>query len=221
MNTDYAHQVKTAFGITLVISAVASALLGSLVVLHGEAGFLGRIILPMCFIGIGASACGLACAALATRGRWALPAVGIVLALAGAGLLSFGLWMEDISRDYLSAEYWTRTWSVAILALACAHLAALSLGRLAPRFVWLLGVAYVLIPVAASSLVLLLNGVDDAPWLGEILLVTLHLNFAVTILIPVCHWLSRGSVSSAAPKRHRETPLCATSRWPALDESRF
>jgi hypothetical protein len=186
MNT--AQQVKSAFIFALVASVVLGAAAAIFEVLHGPTQLLRQVI-HTCTIMVAASACGLACACLAVRGGRALPSAGIVLALAAAVLLTGSVW-----ADRVPDEYWQAACSVSIFAIACGHLAVLSLARLASWRRWTLALAHVLVIGIACVYVLSILGCSFALWVWQLVSIMMILDVAVTILIPYYHWRSRDFV---------------------------
>jgi hypothetical protein len=188
MNNVQGIDVKKAFLCSLVISVVLSALLGIFAILAGNAGwFEVRVLLTTVTISA-ASICGLANGAfLATKRGIALPAAGIALALIGAGLLICGIWAIPNSEFY-----WKLTVSVAVFAVACGHLALLSMARLAQGFRWSLRTAYVVIFGVATLIVgLIVSDVHGGnTGIFQLLAVAAITDAAITILIPIFHWLS-------------------------------
>jgi hypothetical protein len=187
MSASQPSEIKKLFLYTLIGSVLLSAVLGILAILSGSWGWLQVRILLTTVIISGASICGLACAAyLATNGGRVLPAIGIVLALAGAATLIAGMWI-----DVGSAGYWKVAASVSVFAVACGHLALLSMARLADWFWWSLVVAYVVIFGVASLIVALIWIEPDGSGVFKLVGVAAIVDAAVTIVIPIFHWLSR------------------------------
>jgi hypothetical protein len=194
--------VKKAFLYALIVSVVLSAILGILAILSGTWGeFQIRVLLTTIVISA-ASVCGLANGALlATKRRNVLPIAGIALALGGAAMLIGGIWTGVASQGY-----WKLAVSLGIFAVACGHLALLSMARLAQWFQWSLVTAYLVIFGVASLIVFLI--ITDFHGSGEglfqLLAVAAIIDAAITVLIPVFHWLSRGQFAleggSTAPE---------------------
>ncbi len=194
--------VKKAFLYSLIVSVLLSAFLGILAILTDSWGwFEVRIILTSVIIS-GASICGLACGAyLATKRGQALPLAGITLALVGAAMLIGGMW--TLVRPEV---YWKLTVSISVFAVACGHLALLSMVRLAGWFRWSLVVAHVVIFGVASLIVLIMlteyhgSGMVQLLWVGTII------DSAVTVLVPIFHWLSRVEVVPENRSTHQASP---------------
>lgn len=189
MNTAYAYYVRSAFIFAVVASVVLGALGMSAQILWGSEQLLSQFNWT-CVIMAAAGACGLACASLAVRGGRALPVAGILLILSATALLIGYVWISDVS-----VEYWQITCCFSIFALASGHLAALSLARVAPRHMWSMVLAYLLvIGVACVAALRIL----EYPWSAGIdqpLSIMIILDVAVTILIPFFHWWSRESAA--------------------------
>jgi hypothetical protein len=81
--------------------------------------------------------------------------------------------------------------------VACAHLCLLSLARLADWFRWSLTVAYVAILLVASLIVLLIfiEPASNSDGMMRLLAVAAIIDAAITILVPIFHWLSREHVA--------------------------
>ena len=187
---------KKAFLYALIISILLSAILGILAILAGNWGwFQVRVLLTTVTISA-ASVCGLANGAfLATKRGTFLPLAGIAVTLVGATLLIGGIWAEVQSENY-----WKLAGSLAIFAVASGHLALLSMARLAQRFEWSLIMAHVVILGVASLIVLLIvtEYHGKATGVFQLLAVAAIIDAAITILVPVFHWLSREQLSGHA-----------------------
>jgi hypothetical protein len=141
----------------------------------------------------GASICGLACGGCMRRGHRVLPMAGLVLAPIAAALLLFGMWVEVDSEFY-----WKIAATLSFYAVACAHLSMLFMANLAAGYRWAYLVAYQLVfglatLLAAGVIFELFDG--DRYWratAGISILVA-----AVTLLIPVFHYMSREVVAAA------------------------
>lgn len=188
MNTAQAQQVKAAFIFVLIVSVLLGAL-GAIAVILGATMDLLYQVIQTCLIMTMASACGIACASLAIRGGRTLPLAGIALALTAAALQTYSVWGDDVSIEFGKLIY-----CVSIFAVAGGHLAALSLARLAPRHLWSLVMAYVLIIGVASLWALRILDYAWTPWMDQLHSILMILDLAVTILIPIFHWRSRDLV---------------------------
>jgi hypothetical protein len=191
MSASHPFEIKKLFLYILIGSVLLSAVLAILAILSGSWGWLQIRILLTTVIISGASICGLACAAyLATNRGRVLPVVGIALALAGAAMLIAGLLI-----DVRSAGYWKEAASVSVFAVACGHLALLSMARLADWFMWSLVVAYVVIFGVASLIVALIWIEPVGSGVFKLVGVAAIVDAAITIVIPIFHWLSRPDLS--------------------------
>jgi hypothetical protein len=143
----------------------------------------------------GASICGLACGGCMMRGRRVLPTIGLLLSVASAGLTLFGIWAspwQGPSNWEFWEVYWKFTAVVIFYALACAHLSMLLMARLDGVYRWAYLVAYYLILGLATVLsfgVALEFFEKEGYWrlTGALSILVA----AITLLVPVFHWLSR------------------------------
>jgi hypothetical protein len=185
----------TKFSLRLFIaSIVATAVLGlyALAIPSDNWEFEIKAILTTVII-TGASICGLACGGCLRRGHRVLPTAGLVSTPIAAALLLFGIWVEVDSE-----LYWKTTATLSFYAVACAHLSMLFMANLAGGYRWAYLVAYQLVfglatLLAAGVVFDLLEG--DRYWratAGISILVA-----AVTLLIPVFHYMSREIVAAA------------------------
>jgi hypothetical protein len=140
-----------------------------------------------------ASICGLACGGCLSRGHRVLPTAGLILTPTSALLLLAGMW-----ADFDSETYWKIASSLAFFAVACAHLSMLFMANLAGRYRWAYLVAYQLVFGLAA---LVTVGVvfeyfdEDGYWrlTGAVSILVA----AITLLIPVFHYMSREVVAIA------------------------
>jgi hypothetical protein len=193
MNDAQGFPVKKAFLYALIGSVGLSALLGILAILSGRFGWFEiRILLTTTTIAA-ASICGMACGAyLATKQGRILPLAGIALTLLAAVMVINGIWVEVISEGY-----WKLAASASVFAIACAHLALLSMARLAEWFRWSLVAAYIAIFGVASLIVLMILGESHGVGMFQLLGVASIIDAAITIVIPILHRLSRAEVAAA------------------------
>jgi hypothetical protein len=139
-----------------------------------------------------ASICGLACGGCLKRGHRVLPTAGLVLTPIAAILLLLGMWIE-IESEF----YWKLAGIVAIFAIACAHLSMLFMANLAGAYRWAYLAAYQLVfGLAALVTVGIIFELfeHDRFWRltgGVSILVA-----AITLLIPVFHYMSRELVAT-------------------------
>jgi hypothetical protein len=139
----------------------------------------------------GASVCGLACGGCLTRGHRILPTAGLVLTGLSACMLLVGVWAKVDSENY-----WKTTASLAIFAVACAHLSMLFMANLAGSYRWAYLVAYQLILGLATLLVAgLVFGFFDNEGYWRLTGVLSILVAAITLMIPVFHRFSREEVA--------------------------
>jgi hypothetical protein len=143
----------------------------------------------------GASICGLACGGCMRRGHRVLPTAGLILTPVAAALLLFGMWVEIDSEIY-----WKAAATLSFYAVACAHLSMLFMANLAGGYRWAYMVAYQLVfglaTLLAAGVIFELFDDGDHYWratAGVSILVA-----AITLLIPVFHYLSREVVAAAA-----------------------
>jgi hypothetical protein len=147
----------------------------------------------------GASICGLACGGCMMRGRRVLPTIGLVLSVVSAGLALVGIWASpwDGPSNWDFWEiYWKFTAVLAFYAIACAHLSMLLMARLDGMYGWAYLVAYYLILGLATVLsfgVALEFFEEEGYWrlTGALSILVA----AITLLVPVFHWLSRKSAA--------------------------
>ncbi len=214
MNAIEGALVKRTFLYALIASVAISAGLGILAILAGDWGWLEiRVLLTTVTIAA-ASICGLGCGAyLAVGGKGPVPLAGIALAIAAAALVLIGLWAE------IGGEaYWKLAASVCVFGVACAHLSLLSMARLAPSFRWSLVAAYVTILAVATLIVVMILGEPRSDAMFRLLAVAAIFDAAITILVPVFHWLSRSP--SGAPVGTPDEPASGGEavRIQAIDE---
>ena len=130
-----------------IISIIATALAGAAAIAVPSGGWLAeaKVLLTTATIAA-ASICGLACGGCLSRGHTVLPIAGLVLTTIAAALVLIGLWPEIDSEIY-----WKVTASLAIFAIACAHLSMLFMANLAGPYRWAYIIAYQLILGLASA----------------------------------------------------------------------
>jgi hypothetical protein len=192
MHPAHDFPVKKTFLYFLIVSVLLSAVLGILAILSGTWGeFQVRILVTSVIIS-GASICGLACGTyLATKRGRLLPLAGIALALVAAAMIIAGVWIHVLQTD----AYLKFAVSISVFAVACGHLALLSMARLAEWFVWSIVAAHVVIFGVASLIVLLIVTDPHGTGMFQLLGVAAIIDAAITILIPVFHWLSRSELA--------------------------
>ena len=196
MREKSALPIKKSFLYCLIISVAIAAAVGISAILSGDFGEVEiRILLTTLTVSAG-SMCGLACwAYLASRRGKILPLAGIALTFAGFSMILIGIWGEVDSE-----EFWKVTASAGVFAVACAHLALLSLARLAQWFQWSLVVAHIVVFGVASLIVFLIFTFSEGEKEGmfRLLAVAAIVDAAITLLIPIFHRLSR-SAQPATP----------------------
>jgi hypothetical protein len=190
MASDRFSRLTRWFLYLLIGSIGIGAVLAIWIVLAGNWGwFEARVLLTAGVVAAG-SVVGMACGAAISRSRAGfVPAAGIGLAVLGSVLLIVGMWIE-IDSD----GYWRSAASVCIVAAATAQVALLSLARLAPARQWIQLAAYgVALAFAALIVGVILFTLDDDATL-RILAVVGILDAAMTLLVPVIHFLDRRAV---------------------------
>jgi hypothetical protein len=142
----------------------------------------------------GASICGLACGGCLSRGQRALPIVGLALTAIAAVLLMVGMWAE-VNSEW----YWKATIVASIYAVGCSHLSMLFLADLAPRYRWSYIVAYQLILGLATLLaaITVFELMDRYENLWRLTGALSILVAAITLLVPVFHYMSREELAAA------------------------
>lgn len=197
MYQSQAFPAKKAFLYALIGSVALSAVLGVAAIFSQNFGwFQIRILLTTVTIAA-ASICGLACGAYRAtdRGR-ILPLCGLALTLLAAAMIIAGMWLEIASPGY-----WKFAASAAVFAIACAHLALLSMARLSEAFQSSLVVAYAAIfGVAAIIVLMIVGGTHGIPDAGmfRLLGVATIVDAAITLVIPILHRLSKAEVAAAS-----------------------
>ena len=177
-----------------MVSIVLSALIGAAAIAMPndnwwhELRILGTTATIAC-----ASVCGLACGACLQRGHRVLPTAGLILTPIAALLMLVGIW-GDISDD----SYWKLTVSCCFYAVACAHLSMLFLARLAGAYRWTFLIAYQLILGLATLLTLgiAFELFDNHEPYWRLTGVVSVLVGAVTLLVPVFHFMSRSTIEA-------------------------
>jgi hypothetical protein len=183
-----------------IISIIATALMGAAAIAIPSDDWLAvaKVLMTTATIAA-ASVCGLACGGCLSRGHKVLPIAGLVLTAVSAALLLIGMW-----PDIQSELYWTLTWSLAIFAVACAHLSMLFMANLAGAYRWAYIIAYQLILGLAALLVAAIISeslfhkslIDNENYIRFTGVVSVAVA-AITLLVPVFHFLSRDQVGAA------------------------
>lgn len=173
----------------LIVSVVASALIGIGVILFREFGELETRILLTTFTITVASILGLACGANLElkRGR-ILPIVGIFFSITGAFLCMVMIWKAE--SDAITLGKLTLT--AVMIATLCAHLSLISMAWLDTRFKWSYYVVMAADFILTAILLIILwfepesSGDMTARIIGVLSIVIA----ALTIMTPVFHKLS-------------------------------
>lgn len=191
---------------SLIVSVIATAVLGIIAVLGNRFDDLTvRILLSSVVVSI-ASLASLTCATLLERRpRHPLAVAGIALAVAAAGLILVGLWARINATDY-----WRVAGSTGVVAIASAQICLLWLARPAKRFEWVQWAAFAVWYGLAGIIVWVIFGEPPEEMIWRPLSVLAILSGAVTIVVPVLHKLNSGADEAAArPASNRMTcPHC-------------
>jgi hypothetical protein len=178
-----------------IVSICATAFVGVFALTWpGEIGNLEIKILLTTLVIAAASICGLACGGCLTRGHTILPIAGLALTGISACLLIFGLWVEVDSEIF-----WRLSASLSFFAVACAHLSMLFLANLAGAYRWAYLLAYQLILGLAALLAAAMfyeELFDNESYIRFTGVVSI-LVAAITLLIPVFHYMSREQFAAA------------------------
>jgi hypothetical protein len=152
-----------------------------------------RIILTTAAIA-GASVCGLACGGCMGRGHRVLPTAGLVLTTLATVLLLIGIWAE-INAD----AFWKTTLPLIFFAVACAHLSMLFMANLAGRYRWAFLFAYQIVfgLAALLSVGMISEKLFDNDSYMRCVGVMSVLVAAITLLVPVFHYMSYEKIAAA------------------------
>ncbi len=191
---------------SLIISVIATAVLGIVAVLGNRFDDLTvRILLSAVVVSV-ASLASLTCATLLERRpRHPLATGGIALAVAAAALILVGLWAHINATDY-----WRVAGSAGVVAIATAQICLLWLARPAARFAWVQWAALAVWYGLAGIIVWTIWGDPPEEMIWRPLSVFAILSGAVTIIVPVLHKLNSGAdAASPLPSSNRMTcPHC-------------
>jgi hypothetical protein len=178
---------------SLIVSVVATALLGIVAVLANQLNNTTVKVLLTSLIVAVASLATLTCAALMERGH-AKPLAysGMILSILGATLAIIGMWANIDSNNY-----WRTTASTSVVGIFSAHICLLWLAHLAPRFNWVKWSALVVIYALAGVIVWAIVGEPSEDVIWRPLAVLGILGGAVTIVVPVLQKLSGPSETAA------------------------
>jgi len=187
---------------SLIVSVIATALLGIVAVLLNRFDDLtARILLTSVVISI-SSLASLTCATLLERrARHPLAIAGIVLSVLAGALIVVGLWAR-----INASEYWRFTGSLGAVAICSAQICLLWLARPAPRFAWVQWAVFAIWYGLATIVVWMIYGEPSEELIRRPLSVVAILAGTVTIVVPVLHKLN----SSSAPTGVDTVTLHAT-----------
>jgi hypothetical protein len=189
-----AHSFRRPLLYALIGSVIAAAVLGiALVLLNTWGWFEIRVILTTITIAV-ASVVGLACDLSRTpRGTNALPIAGLTLTTIAAVMILLGMW-----ADINSETFWKTTASIAIFAVAAAHVSLLSIARLAGNFRWVYFIACQIIFGLAILLVAIIFFEIDVDRTFRFVAALAILDAAVTLIIPILHRIGKTHPQSRA-----------------------
>jgi len=194
--------------IVLVVSVAASAVVGIVSLIAGDFGQTESKVLLTSLCVTGASILAMACGAALDRARNpAVPVVGILLAVAGFGLVIVLVWLEGMQENG-----WKTAATLLVFATSAAHASLLSLARLPPVHAWLRICAIAASVQLASLVSFALWGEFEEDWILRTMGVLAILLCAFTILVPVVQRFGR---TKALPGSGREAwirycPSCRT-----------
>ncbi|QDV45966.1 hypothetical protein Enr13x_58700 [Stieleria neptunia] len=171
----------------LIGSVLLSALLGIVLVLRGNWGWLEvRVILTTVIIAV-ASVCGLACDLSRTpSGFNAMPKSGLVLTAVTTVLLLFGIWCEIGSE-----AYWKTTTVLISIGVATIHVSLLSIAKLANRFRWVYFIGSQIIFGLALLIAAVIVFEINSELLWRFLAAHSIVVAAISIVIPILHRISK------------------------------
>jgi hypothetical protein len=207
---------------TVAASIGLSATVGIFVLILGGSSDLDFCVLLTTLTVSAASIGALCCAAVfESKHKRALPLAGMVLVVAGAGLLIVGVW-----ADPNSSSYWRVTYSVSVLGVATVHLCLLSLARLAKRHAWSMLLAYVLVYGLALALTIIIWRMIHGEGMFRFAGVLSILVAVISIAVPVLHKLSSAQQAIEMPEAAQGDsgaarllcPLCGAEQTHPLGE---
>lgn len=177
-----------------IVSIVVTAVIGiAAISIPGSLRWYEIKILLTTLTIAAASVCGLASGGCLSRGHTILPVSGLVLTGITAVLFLVGIWSEPRAETF-----WKTSFVLLFYAVACAHLSMLYMANLAGSYRWSYLVAYQLILGLATLLAvgIVFEFIEtEAYW--RFTGVVSILVAAITLLIPVFHYLSRDIVAAA------------------------
>lgn len=171
----------------LIASVILGALLGIVLVLRNQWGWLEvRVMLTTVIIAV-ASVCGLSCDLSRTpRGLNLLPKSGLALTAITSLLMLAGIWFEINSE-----AFWKTTAVATSLGVATVHVSLLSIAKLAGRFRWVYFVGcqviFGLAILIASVIVFEINSEGLWRFIAAHSIVVA----AISMVIPILHRISR------------------------------
>jgi hypothetical protein len=188
-----ASQLTKLFLRLFILSIIVTAVIGIVTIsIPDSQGWYGLNILLTTLTIAGASVCGLACGGCLSRGHAILPLSGLFLTCVTAVLFLFGIWTESGSEIF-----WKTSLVLLFYAVACAHLSMLYMANLAGGYRWSYLIAYQLILGLATVLAAgLLFGFFEAEAYWRLTGVISILVAAITLMIPVFHFLSRDKIAT-------------------------
>ncbi|QEF98382.1 hypothetical protein Mal15_24340 [Stieleria maiorica] len=171
----------------LIGSVLLSALLGIVLVLRGNWGWLEiRVILTTVIFAV-ASVCGLACDVSRTpSGLNLFPKAGLALTAITTALLLLGIWVEVDSE-----AYWKTTTVLISIGVATVHVSLLSIAKLARRFRWVPFIATQIIYGLAILVSMIIVFEINSDLLWRFLAAHSIVVAAVSIVIPILHRISK------------------------------
>jgi hypothetical protein len=205
---------------SMIVSAVATAAIGVLVVLFGQFNWFGLRILLTTFVVSATSLAILANAAYAAKHSMnAVSGSGAIFSILAGALILFGLWVE-VNED----AYWKLTASTSVAAIGFSHFALLSLAALASRFAWVRVLAGLLIASLAGLLLIAIWGEGGGDEVLRLIAAAAILVALISILTPVFHKLSSSEPADRPRPISRMVeitcPDCAAPMTVWLGESR-
>ena len=176
----------------LIGSVIFGALLGIILVLRDNWGWIeSRIMLTTIVIAV-ASICGLACdLSRMPRGLNLKPRVGLVSTLIAALMLMLQLW--EVVEDQLSGKY---TVCMIIFAVASVHVCLLSIAKLKGRYRWVSFIANQLIYGLAGILIALILFATDPGEMWKFIAALSIVIAAMTLVIPMLHRICKSDDKS-------------------------
>lgn len=183
----YTSKLKSPLLYALILSVLFGALLGIVLVLRDNWGWIEvRVILTTLIIAV-ASICGLACDVSRTPvGHNLLPKSGLVLTAITAALMLAGIWFE-----FNSEIYWKCTLVLLTLGIATVHVSLLSIAKLVGRFRWVYFIGcqiiFGLAILIASMIVFEINSEPLWRFLAAHSIVVA----TITLVIPILHRIGK------------------------------